>query len=261
MSVAETQVAAGLECRDLTVRFGGLVAVRGLSLRIEPGAIHALIGPNGAGKSSAVNCLTGFVRASSGSATFAGVSILGLAPHRIAALGIGRTFQNINLFPGMTVLENVLVGGHRHHQVSLLDLVLRRPRAVAEEAAAAERARAALAFVGLAEWEDENATNLSYGHQRRVEIARALVLQPRLLLLDEPMAGMNTVEKDELAALVRRIRDRGTAILLIEHDMQVVNALSDRVAVLHHGKKIAEGTAAAVFADTAVQEAYLGRAA
>lgn len=250
-----------LEVRGLQVAFGGLLAVKGLDLTIATDAIHALIGPNGAGKSTVVNALSGFVRPTAGSVMLCGRSIFGQPAHRVAAAGIARTFQNICLFGGMTVMENVLVGAHRHFRASFLDLVLHRRSAVREEQDAQDRARAALAFVGLAGQEAVIATTLAYGHQRRLEIARALLLDPALLLLDEPMAGMNAAEKDELAELIRSIRARGTAILLIEHDMQVIRSLADRVAVLHHGERLADDTVDIVFADAAVQQAYLGNVA
>jgi len=252
--------AALVEAAGLTVRFGGLLAVKGLDLAVERGAIHGLIGPNGAGKTTVVNTLTGFVRPSEGRLAFDGGEIGGLGVNAIAARGLARTFQNIRLFGAMTVLETVMVGAHRLFGASALALVFAPGRARAREAAEIARAEALLDFVGLGrDSADRVATTLSYGHQRRVEIARAMISEPKLLLLDEPLAGMNVVEKEEIAALVRRIRDDGTTVLLVEHDIQVVRSLCDRVTVLDHGERLADGPPAAVLDDPAVQAAYLGR--
>jgi branched-chain amino acid transport system ATP-binding protein len=248
-----------LSCRGLTVRFGGLVAVRGVDLDVHGATIHALIGPNGAGKSTLINCLTGFVKASGGETLLAGRPVAGKAAYEVAELGMARTFQNIRLFGGMTVLENVLVGCHRNLERSILDLLFRRAKAAEEEARFIDQARELLAFVGLNGRDGQLAGSLAYGHQRRLEIARALMLAPSVLLLDEPMAGMNVVEKAELAELISQIRADGTAILLVEHDVEIVRSLSDRVTVLHHGEKIADGPPDRIFADARVQSAYLGR--
>jgi len=250
-----------LETRGLTVDFGGLHALRNVDLNVAEGVIHGLIGPNGAGKSTMVNALTGLVRPTDGTIHLQDAPLHGLAAWQIAGAGIARTFQNIRHFAGMTVLENTLVGAHRHFNASFAALIRRSAAARAEEERQRALAMEQLAFVGLSGREDQMATGLSYGHQRRLEIARALMLTPRLLLLDEPMAGMNATEKDELGEIVRTIRARGITVLIIEHDMQIMRALCDRLSVLHHGELLADGTPAQVFADPAVQAAYLGRAA
>lgn len=254
-------MSALLETRGLTVDFGGLHALSRVDLHVAEGAIHGLIGPNGAGKSTMVNALTGLVRPTAGTIHLQGAPLHGLAAWQIAGAGIARTFQNIRHFAGMTVLENTLVGAHRHFKSSFAALIRRSALARAEEERQRALAMEQLAFVGLAGREDQMATGLSYGHQRRLEIARALMLTPRLLLLDEPMAGMNATEKDELGEIVRTIRARGITVLIIEHDMQIMRKLCDRLSVLHHGELLADGTPADVFADPAVQAAYLGRAA
>ncbi len=254
-------MTALVETRGLSVEFGGLHALRGVDLDIAEGAIHGLIGPNGAGKSTMVNALTGLVKSSSGSIHLDGQPLHGRPAWEIAGAGIARTFQNIRHFAGMTVLENTLVGAHRHFRASFAALIRRSSAARSEETAQRAKALEQLAFVGLAGREEQMATGLSYGHQRRLEIARALMLAPRLLLLDEPMAGMNAAEKDEMAEIVRAIRARGVTVLVIEHDMQIMRGLCDRLSVLHHGELLADGPPAQVFADPAVQAAYLGRAA
>ena len=250
-----------LKVEGLTVRFGGLVAIKNVNLSIATGSIQALIGPNGAGKSTFVNALTGMVRSSGGTIVLNGKALHDQKPHQIVAAGICRTFQNIRLFGGMTVLENALVGAHRHFKSSMLDLVFQSSRMKDEEAQWIAEAAEELEFVGIAKYRDTMASTLPYGHQRRLEIARALLSKPELLLLDEPMAGMNSAEKDQLAQIITRVRQRGITILLIEHDMQIIRQLSDRVAVLHHGETLTEGTVNDVFNHIAVKEAYLGRAA
>jgi len=259
MQKPQTSGEPVLSCHGLTVRFGGLVAVRGVDLGVHGATIHSLIGPNGAGKSTLINCLMGFVKASGGEVLLAGRPVTGMAAYKVAEMGMARTFQNIRLFGGMTVLENILVGSHRNLETSIMDLLFRRGRAAAEEARFIERARELLSFVGLSGKDDQLAGSLPYGHQRRLEIARALMLAPSALLLDEPMAGMNVVEKAELAGLISQIRANGTAILLVEHDVEIVRSLSDRITVLHHGERIADGLPDEIFADARVQNAYLGR--
>lgn len=254
-------MTALLDVEGLTVRFGGLVAVKGVDLRIETGSIHGLIGPNGAGKSTFVNALTGMVTPSSGAVVLKGRPLQGLKPHQIAAAGICRTFQNIRLFGGMTVLENTLVGSHRHFKSTLFDLVFRTSKMKAEEAEWVAAAIQELEFTGIARHAENIASTLPYGHQRRLEIARALLSKPDLLLLDEPMAGMNSAEKDQIAHIIRLVQRRGITVLLIEHDMQIIRQLSDRVTVLHHGEKLTDGVVKDVFNHAAVKEAYLGRAA
>ncbi len=234
------------------------MALMEVSLQVRPGQIKGLIGPNGAGKTTLFNLITGVLRPTAGDIRLDGRSIVGLPPYRIAALGIARTFQNIQLFPGMTVLEHVLVGDHRHGRSGLLEAILRTSRMRREEAAARDRAWAILERVGLTEWADRPAESLPLGLQRIVEIARALAAAPRLLLLDEPGAGLNPFEKARLAELIRSLHREGITVLLVEHDMNFVMELADEIAVLDYGRLIAEGSPEAIRQDPRVIAAYLG---
>jgi len=249
-----------LQLDDVTLLFAGNTVLEAVSFGVAEGAIASLIGPNGAGKTSLFNVITGFYRPQGGSVRFAGAELLRHKPHTVTRLGIARTFQNVRLFREMTVAENVMAGMHCRTRAGALSAVLRLPLHRREEAEIAAVARDCLDFVGIGHEAERIATTLPYGHQRRVEIARALATRPTLLLLDEPAAGLNAGEKDELIGLIRRIRDeRGVAVLLIEHDMGLVMKVSERISVLDHGRIIAEGTAEAVQADPAVIEAYLGQ--
>ncbi len=248
-----------LEIDQLTMQFGGLVAVNNVSISIKKGKIHGLIGPNGSGKTTIFNVLSGYYKPTGGKVSFEGRTISGLPAYQITAAGFARTFQNMRLFKTMTVLENLLVAMGHHAKVGLLQEILNPVAVHQEEKKFVERAMELLDLLEVAGFANELATSLPYGHQRRVEMARALATNPKVILLDEPAAGLNEVETEDLRKTLMKIRDLGITIFLVEHDMKLVMEVCEEISVLDYGKKIAEGTGPAIRKNPVVIEAYLGK--
>ncbi len=247
-----------LEIKNVSQEFGGLLALDRVNVEVKKGEVFGLIGPNGAGKTTLFNLITGIYRPTSGDIFFKGRPIGGFRPHRIAEVGIGRTFQNIRLFKKLSALDNVLVGMHSVSRAGFVSALLYTPWALKEERATREKSQALLEMVGLGDKGIELADSLAYGEQRCLEIARALALNPSLILLDEPAAGMNATEKEELLELIRKIQEMGVTVLLVEHDMNVVMNICHRIAVLDYGRKIAEGPPEQIKNDKQVIQSYLG---
>lgn len=248
-----------LEIEHLTMRFGGVVAVNDVTMSVTPGEIHGLIGPNGSGKTTIFNVVSGYYKATSGKVSFEGKTVTGRPAHQITALGFARTFQNLRLFKSMSVLDNVLVGMGHHGKAGVMAEVFNPMAVQREEKAFKSKGMELLRLLNIEQYANARATSLPYGHQRRVEIARALATNPRIVLLDEPAAGLNETETGELRQILLRIRDLGITIFLVEHDMKLVMGICDCVSVLDYGKKIAEGSCAAISCDPVVIEAYLGK--